>query len=324
MSDTAAHPPSAEPGALDDTASQRPVEDLLLSGLAITASLFHLGQYCDHWESSLHGHKRAGFHLALHGPCWLHIKDQPSVQLHAGDAVFFLRDVPHRLSASQACPAFDAPMQRQTMQELRPAVVNSTGLLCGFLDFSSGLSELLLSSLPDVLLLQSAQVQDYPGRPLFDLISTEVSQQRKPNPRLLEKLVELLLFYTLRHQASQAHIRGALPHGLLNLARDHAFGNLLEQLVQSPSRDWSVDEMAAQMNMSRAAFHRRFTLLCGLAPAQVLLLLRMQLARRYLEQGLALEQIAERIGYSSAAAFSTAFRRSAGVSPAQWRKQESR
>src|SRR5690606_6125762 len=104
-------PASVAPQASPETADPlHPVEDLLLSGLEITASLFHLGQYCDHWESSLNGHQRAGFHLVLHGPCWLHIKDSPSLQLHAGDAVFFLRDVPHRLSASQACPAFDAPL----------------------------------------------------------------------------------------------------------------------------------------------------------------------------------------------------------------------
>lgn len=318
-------PASVAPQASPETADPlHPVEDLLLSGLEITASLFHLGQYCDHWESSLNGHQRAGFHLVLHGPCWLHIKDSPSLQLHAGDAVFFLRDVPHRLSASQACPAFDAPLQRQAMQELRPAIANSTGLLCGFLDLGSGLSELLLANLPEVLLLDGASASAQAGSPLFELIQAEVRGQFRPNPRLLERLVELLLFYTLRHHARQAPGQGALPHGLINLARDHAFGSLLDQLMRDPAREWTVDEMAACLNMSRAAFHRRFTLLCGLAPAQVLLQLRMQLARRYLEQGLALEQVAERIGYSSAAAFSAAFRRSVGMSPAQWRRQEAR
>ena len=108
------------------------------------------------------------------------------------------------------------------------------------------------------------------------------------------------------------------------MASDSAFGGLIEQLLREPAKAWSVDDMAAYLNMSRAAFHRRFTLLCGMAPAQVLLQLRMQLAKRQLEQGLTMEQIAERIGYSSAAAFSAAFRRSVGVSPAQWRKQDSR
>ncbi|HRL21969.1 MAG TPA: AraC family transcriptional regulator [Alcaligenes sp.] len=303
---------------------QHPVDDLLLSGLEISASLFHLGQYCDYWESSLSGQRRAGFHLVLHGPCWLHIQDKPSVQLHPGDAVFFLRDIAHRLSAFQACPAFDAPLQRQAMQALAPSAANSTGLLCGFLDLGSGLGELLLANLPDMLLLRNDADNKQTNRPLYELILAEVHTQSRPNPRLLEKLVEMLLFYTLRSYARQAPGHDTLPHGLINLAREPAFGKLLEQLVQAPARDWTVDDMAGLLNMSRAAFHRRFTLLCGLAPAQVLLQLRMQLARRYLAQGLSMEQVAEQIGYGSAAAFSTAFRRSTGVSPAQWRKQEGR
>ena len=75
--------------AVDSKDTGHPVEELLLSGLEISASLFHLGQYCNQWESSLHGHQRAGFHVVLHGPCWLHIQHQDALALQAGDAVFF-------------------------------------------------------------------------------------------------------------------------------------------------------------------------------------------------------------------------------------------
>ncbi|SSY85585.1 AraC family transcriptional regulator [Alcaligenes faecalis] len=310
--------------AVDSKDAGHPVEELLLSGLEISASLFHLGQYCNQWESSLHGHQRAGFHVVLHGPCWLHIQHQEALALQAGDAVFFLRDVPHRLSSSPTPPDWNAAMRRQTMQSLEPQVPHSTGLLCGFLDLGRGLSELLLATVPDVLLIDGSQTDADSGRPLLDLIQAEMRRQPQANSSLLEKLVELLLFYTLRQQIGQTPAEGALPAGLIHLASDPAFGGLIEQLLREPAKAWSVDDMAAYLNMSRAAFHRRFTLLCGMAPAQVLLHLRMQLAKRQLEQGLTMEQIAERIGYSSAAAFSAAFRRSVGLSPAQWRKQDAR
>ncbi len=312
--------PSGQP-APESSDTGRPVEELLLSGLEISASLFHLGQYCNQWESSLHGHQRAGFHVVLHGPCWLHIQHQDAMALQAGDAVFFLRDLPHRLSSSPQAPDWNAALQRQTMQNLQVQVAHSTGLLCGFLDLGRGLSELLLATVPDVLLIDGRHAGMDSGQPLLDLIQAEMRRQPQAHPRLLEKLVELLLFYTLRQQIGQTPAEGALPVGLIHLASDPAFGRLIEQLLREPARVWSVDDMAAYLNMSRAAFHRRFTLLCGMAPAQVLLQLRMQLAKRQLEQGLTMEQIAERIGYSSAAAFSAAFRRSVGVSPAVWRKQ---
>ena len=48
----------------------------------------------------------------------------------------------------------------------------------------------------------------------------------------------------------------------------------------------------------------------------------MQLAKRLLaDAGLGLEQIAERVGYESAAALSRVFKKTAGVSPGAYRRK---
>ena len=73
--------------------------------------------------------------------------------------------------------------------------------------------------------------------------------------------------------------------------------------------------MADRLHMSKATFHRRFTLHSGTTPAQLLQALRMRAARRLLEQGAGIQEAAERVGYQSQAAFSRAFKRITGQSP---------
>ena len=126
----------------------------------------------------------------------------------------------------------------------------------------------------------------------------------------------MLIFFMLRHLA--IHDRQA--HGLFVLARDPAMAGLLQAILARPADPWSMDDMARHVHMSKATFHRRFTLQSGTTPAQLLQLLRMRVARRLLAQGAAIADAAERVGYRSQAAFSRVFQRTEGVAPSAWRR----
>ncbi len=93
----------------------------LLGSLELDTTLFHLGQYCGSWKASISGLARSGFHLVLHGQCWLHLPQEAAPRpLQAGDAVFFLRDVPHTLSPL-ADPAQAAMLHQGARGYLRQA-----------------------------------------------------------------------------------------------------------------------------------------------------------------------------------------------------------
>jgi AraC-like DNA-binding protein len=75
--------------------------------------------------------------------------------------------------------------------------------------------------------------------------------------------------------------------------------------------------------MSRSAFVDRFTTLTGMPPIRYLTIWRLQTARRSLrETRKPIEQLAQEVGYGSGEAFSRAFKREFGLSPAQWRGQQ--
>jgi AraC-like DNA-binding protein len=77
-----------------------------------------------------------------------------------------------------------------------------------------------------------------------------------------------------------------------------------------------VAELAKLAGMSRSAFAARFADTLGCAPIEYLSRWRMALAQDALSRGgKSLDRLADEIGYESASAFSTAFRRRTGCSP---------
>jgi AraC-like DNA-binding protein len=85
------------------------------------------------------------------------------------------------------------------------------------------------------------------------------------------------------------------------------------------ARPWTVAQLAKAAALSRSAFFERFTHAVGLRPMEYLLSWRMAIAKDLLRrEELALTQVAERVGYSSASTFSTAFSRHVGTPPGRY------
>ena len=81
-------------------------------------------------------------------------------------------------------------------------------------------------------------------------------------------------------------------------------------------RQLSLDELAARALMSRRSFVRHFKAATGAAPHAWLLTQRLSLAEELLETtSLPVEQIAERVGYRSAAVFREQFAARRGLAP---------
>ena len=82
------------------------------------------------------------------------------------------------------------------------------------------------------------------------------------------------------------------------------------------SRDWSVAELAAESPISRSAFAERFQATLGIPPLRYATEVRMHLAVRWLSsEKITVDVASQRLGYSSQAAFSRAFKRVTGKSP---------
>lgn len=97
---------------------------------------------------------------------------------------------------------------------------------------------------------------------------------------------------------------------------------LLERIEQAPQTAWSVARMAATCHVSVDHFSRCFHRLLGQTPRRYLLEARMRAAAAALlgEPARPIKEIADASEYATVHAFSAAFKKILGRSPAAYRR----
>jgi len=104
--------------------------------------------------------------------------------------------------------------------------------------------------------------------------------------------------------------------------QDAEVGRALRLLHAQPEHEWTIEELAHEVGVSRSGLAQRFTELTGESPMRYLTGWRIQLAKHLMLQlALPIAEVADRVGYESEAAFNRAFKRNVGVPPAAWRKR---
>jgi AraC-like DNA-binding protein len=105
----------------------------------------------------------------------------------------------------------------------------------------------------------------------------------------------------------------AVPAGLLSGMQDPAIARALQAIHANVRASWTLAGLASIASMSRSAVSARLGRVLGCAPIEYLMRWRMGIAKDALTRGNnTLDRIAEEIGYESASAFSTTFRKRLG------------
>jgi AraC-like DNA-binding protein len=270
------------------------------------------------------------YHVVTRGAGWGGAVPGVPVRLEAGDILVFPRGDPYAMSIARGTRG--GPRLADVLAFLRemaagrlPFLVaeggggaERLGLVCGFLGCDVRPFNPLLASLPPVLHLRAALGSD--GDPLGQLLEFAIaeSRERRPGGECVRLRLSELMFVEVvrRHLATLP----AEHTGWLAALRDPLVGRALTRLHQRPADSWTLEALASDVGLSRSVLAERFTHLVGQPPMQYLAHWRIQLAARMLADGAAkVAAVAFDVGYESEAAFSRAFKRIAGVSPAAWR-----
>ncbi|WIX81975.1 AraC family transcriptional regulator [Amycolatopsis carbonis] len=250
----------------------------------------------------------AGFHVVLRGTGWLLTEGEP-VPLSPGDAVLLPRGATHVLSAT---PDGRCAVPFETAVD-DPA--GGTDLLCGKYRFDRSRAHFLVEGLPDVVHLPARVGEHTELRTAITLLGGEVHGSRPGRDAAVAGLLDLLLVYLVRAWFTD-HPQAGWPKAL----QDPEIASALQALHADPARAWRLEDLAAEVGLSRATLARRFTALTGRAPMAYLAWWRMTTAARLLRDGdRGLPAIARQVGYGSPYAFSHAFKRHFGVAPGQYR-----
>jgi AraC-like DNA-binding protein len=261
------------------------------------------------------------YHILTAGRCWGGLIGEPPVALSPGDVIVFPHGDAHRMSSGPGARTGDGrrvatPARYPETVTLGPAGPVAATFVCGFLGCDRRPFNPLLATLPRRLHLPGLS-SDW-LRSFTQQVVEESQARRAGADTVLTRLAELMFVEVIRR-----HIEALPPErrGWLAGLRDDVVGRALSLLHGAPERSWTIDELARAVALSRSAFAERFTAFVGQPPMHYLARWRMQLAAGRLAGGTAkVAAIAEELVYDSEAAFSRAFKRLVGVSPAAWRR----
>jgi transcriptional regulator GlxA family with amidase domain len=151
----------------------------------------------------------------------------------------------------------------------------------------------------------------------MELLRLEIASSEIGSLPIVRRLAEALLISAVR-----AHLQSAeRPRdGVLAAIADPQLARALSDMHRDLALPWTVDNLARSARMSRASFASKFRAMVGRAPLEYLTGLRMDRARSLLRQGVAIADIANRVGYDSAISFTRAFGRVTGETPGSYKR----
>ncbi|RUL74832.1 AraC family transcriptional regulator [Dyella choica] len=275
-----------------------PALEALLNQSMLRVEVVAEPKFCGSWFADAPCNGHGLFHLVGSGECLIESESLAETwHLQAGDLVVFAHGDPHRLRARDAGADID------------------TSLICGELRYASHTRHPLSHALPACFVVRDAQAHT-----LFRHLSTmmvEIAKTEVPGRKvLLNKLADTLFTLAV---CDYAH-RHADQQGLFAALADNRICKVLQAVHEEPGRLWTMQNMAALACMSRSSFAERFAQLMNVPPMQYVTQWRVNVAERLLhDPEMSVASIAERLGYSSEAAFRRLFKRVSGICPGRIR-----
>jgi len=264
------------------------------------------------------------YHVVISGRLFITVDSEPAVEVCAGEVVLLPRNDAHVLASQPETKG--AVRARDLIQPSAdgglPRIFHGGGgaathVVCGFLS-SDSFANPLIASLPRMLKLS---VREGTSRDWIEAsvryAADELTKGRFASSSLMSRLSETLLVEAVRNYAQDGS-DGRV--GWLKGAADPQIGRALALIHEDIRASWSNETLAKEVGMSRSAFVDRFSEIVGMPPIRYLTSWRLNHARLNLrETRLPIGRLADQIGYGSEEAFSRAFKRAFGLSPAQWR-----
>ncbi|MBU2670940.1 AraC family transcriptional regulator [Actinoplanes bogorensis] len=266
----------------------------------------------------------------VRGEAWILKQDTAPARIGAGDVAvvngvepYVVADDPGTapqviIHPGQRCEAADGTEVKLTGQGVRTWGTRPdapTVMISGTYQMHSEVSRRMLDALPG-LLIRPAEAGD---RALIDLLVREMNGTEPAQDLVLDRLLDLVLVSVLRSWLAAPSDDAP---GWQRAQTDPVVGPALRLVHDDPAYGWTVASLATRTGVSRASLARRFTEVVGESPMAYLTSWRLTLAADLLRQGdTTLESVARRVGYGSAFALSTAFKRERGISPQEYRRR---
>lgn len=261
-----------------------------------------------------------GFGLVIEGDC--HLSGDGLEPLRLSKGAFVLMPPTRGFTMSSAPDVVPVELDAsiaESAREIRHGAAAGDAdfrLLGGYFWFDPTNASLLRSLLPAPVCIHEANAGARRLISTIELLTDEALEQRPGRDLIVGRLVEVMLIEALRLRS----LKGAVgPPGLLEGLADPNIARALQYFHADVPRRWTVEDLARAAGLSRSSFSSRFSQKVGVSPMEYVMQWRMATAKDILSRtDMSLDAVAAAIGYESASAFSTAFRREVGLPPSQF------
>jgi AraC-like DNA-binding protein len=297
----------------------------VLRDLRLESSFYARSELKAPWGLSFSVKDGPSFHMIVAGRCWLRI-DAERIPLRAGDLVLLPHGEEHQIAdppEAEAVSLVALPSER-VGQNAALLCYGGDGpaalLICGGVRFAGPLAHPFLDLLPRVLLLHRDEQERAHAwlDATLTMLGAEALSLRPGSVAVMTRLADILVLQTIRAWLERDEGR---RHGWLGALSDPDIGRALALIHRRAEEPWTVAALAREVHLSRSVFSERFSRLVGMSPMQYVTRWRMSLASSWIrEERMSSSEAAYRLGYSSEAAFSRAFKRHLQMPPGVFRR----
>ena len=272
------------------------------------------------WSVQFASHDGIKCYALVSGRCWLVVEGVPEpLHLESGDCFLLPRGLPFRLASDLSISATDIRTWLQTPVIGGVRTINGGGAcfaVGGFFSFTGAHARMLLSELPPIVHIREEK-EKAELRWALDRMRQELREQRPGALLVAQQLATMLLVQALRIHLSESSACTSAKAGWLFALADQQMKAAITSIHDDPAHRWTLQKLAERSGMSRSIFAMKFKATVGTSPMEYLTRWRMLLAgQRIAGTEDSIAAIAQALGYESASAFSKAFRRVMGSSPA--------
>lgn len=231
-----------------------------------------------------------------------HPDTEPSIEIHPGQECRSLVGEPLVESMSLGVRSWGNHHEGDTV------------MLVGAYHSFGEIGDRLVRALPPIVHL----TPEHWDNALVPMLADEVLKDHPGQVAVLDRLLDLVVVAALRAWFDRPEAEAPAWY---RAQADPIVGTALRLMQNNPAEPWTVAAIAAESGVSRAVLARRFSELVGEPPMSFLTSWRIDVAADLLRRpDTTVGAVAQRVGYSSPFALSTAFKRVRGISPQEHRE----
>lgn len=295
----------------------------ILRMIRLKSAVYFRSDFSAPWGMEVASGTNAKFHMIVRGNCWLMAEGfSEPLALSGGDIIVFPLGHAHWLADKPDHQRVPGKLVVEAANKNEPMFQGDkvcTTLVCGHFEFNRDFEHPFQKALPPFIHLSGMDKHKFSWLESVTNMVIQETDSGLPGAQVVaERLAEVLFIQILRAYLLQKSV----SDGYFAALKDPQISRALHVMHTKLEADLTLENIARTIGMSRAAFAARFKRLTGVTPMNYVTNWRMNKAREMLRNRvqIPLIDVAERVGYTSEAAFNRAFKRQFDENPGTMRR----